>query len=253
MSLPSEKLSERQKSVPNATVAPVSPTLITLSAVNISLKLAYALLIILALHSIGQFIRLVYGFDYALGFVPLFYMYEEQNIPTWFSSITLVACSVLLGAIAIAKKDQLDPSYRYWRILCFVFLFLSIDEAAMIHEKIGYVTNRLLPQALPSAWTIPYALLAGILGVILVRFLLSIPPKYRILFCLSGTLYVGGALGIEVLEVMRVLDGSDGRDLFFTVLVTIEETLEAGSILIFLYSLLLYIKDNIKEIRVSVR
>lgn len=253
MSVPSEKLNDGQKSVPNATIAPVSPTLIKLNAVNISLKFSFVLLIILAMHSVGQFIRLAYGFDYALGFVPLFYMYEEQNIPTWFSSITLVACSVLLGAIAIAKRGQLDPSYRYWLILCFVFLFLSIDEAAMIHEKIGHVTNRLLPHTLPSAWAIPYALLAGILGVILVRFLLSIPPKYRILFCLSGALYVGGALGIEVLEVMRVLDGSDGRDLFFTVLVTIEETLESGSILIFLYSLLLYIKDNIKEIRVSVR
>src|SRR5690606_41484318 len=93
-----------------------------------------------------------------------------------------------------AKKKTLDPSYRYWLILCFVFLFLSIDEAAMIHEKIGHVTNRLLPHTLPSAWAIPYAFLAGILGVILVRLLLSLTTTYRILFCLSGALYVGGAL-----------------------------------------------------------
>lgn len=253
MNLPREKLNDGQKSTSNATINPVSPTLIKLNATNISLKFSFALLVILTMHSAGQFIRLAYGFDYALGFVPLFYMYEEHNIPTWFSSITLFACSVLLVAITIAKKKILDPSYRYWLILCFVFLFLSIDEAAMIHEKIGHVTNRLLPHTLPSAWAIPYAFLAGILGVILVRLLLSIPPKYRILFCLSGALYVGGALGMEILEVMRVLDGSDGKDLFFTVLVTVEETLESGSILIFLYSLLLYIKDNIKEIRISVR
>lgn len=253
MGLFARKSAEGMTSAP--TVAPdhLDPFSLTLNVKAVSIFLSSLLCIIVALHCLGQFIRVVYGYDYALGFVPLFFMYSEQNIPTWFSSIILLLCSGLLYVIAIAKKNRLDSTYRYWLFLCFAFLLLSADETAMIHEKIGQLTNRLLPHALPSAWAIPYTIVVGVLGVTFARFLLSIPQKYRILFSISGALYVGGALGIEFFEIMHILGGGEGGDLLFVILVTIEETMEISSSILFLYSLLMYLREHVKTIQLNLR
>jgi len=72
-------------------------------------KVAMALtLIVVCLtlaHTLGQFFHLVLGHDYVYGFVPLFNLNMEQNVPTLYASVTLLLCSAMLLVIAAARRQ----------------------------------------------------------------------------------------------------------------------------------------------------
>ena len=67
-------------------------------------------------------------------YVRLFILSGEANIPSWYASSTLLLCSILLAMIACGKKRAGDSYLMHWSALSVIFLFLSLDEAAMIHE-----------------------------------------------------------------------------------------------------------------------
>lgn len=67
-------------------------------------------------------------------FVRLFSVDREANVPTWFSSSMLLLCSLLLFLVAEIKKSYHEKYISHWFILTLVFLGLSLDEAAIIHE-----------------------------------------------------------------------------------------------------------------------
>src|SRR5215213_2138609 len=70
--------------------------------------------------------------------IPLrFNVGEEANVPTWYSSVTLLVCSLLLAVIAAVKKAQGDRYALHWIFLSVIFLVMSVDEVAMIHESLG--------------------------------------------------------------------------------------------------------------------
>jgi hypothetical protein len=77
------------------------------------------------------------------GLVPLFDFNTEANIPTFYSSLALISCSILLAFIFLAHKRQ-GSSYKPWRGLSIIFLFLSIDEIATIHEWVNDPIQQLL-------------------------------------------------------------------------------------------------------------
>ena len=58
---------------------------------------------------------------------------EEGNFANWYQSMTLLFCSVLLLANA-AVVNRGAPFRKHWIGLSVVFLLVSIDEAAQVHE-----------------------------------------------------------------------------------------------------------------------
>ena len=64
----------------------------------------------------------------------LFDVNKEANIPTWFSSLLLVLNAFVLGIIAVRTKAQQGPYHTQWFVLAAIFLYLSIDESALLHE-----------------------------------------------------------------------------------------------------------------------
>jgi len=58
---------------------------------------------------------------------------EEGNFANWYQSVTLLFCSVLLLANA-AAVNRGAPFRKHWIGLAVVFLLVSIDEAAQVHE-----------------------------------------------------------------------------------------------------------------------
>lgn len=66
----------------------------------------------------------------------------EANPPAWFSSIQLWAIATILG---VAAWREFAPRRLAWwalAVAAFGFAFLSADEAAMLHERIGALTDR---------------------------------------------------------------------------------------------------------------
>lgn len=185
-----------------------------------------------------------HGFDVTSSYtIQLFNLAEERNIPTVYSGLQLLVCAGLLGLIATARKRMAAKDYWYWLGLAGLFLFLSFDELIEIHERIALITRNQLNTTgmFYFAWIIPYALLVVAVAAVYVPFLLKLPKSIKILMGTAGVLFVAAALGMEALESHYHWE-TQGKDLNFAIMVTIEEAVEMLSILLFLIALLRYIK-----------
>jgi hypothetical protein len=90
----------------------------------------------LTLASLGsQFLIYIWGSNGLLAPLQTFNTGHDTNIPTWYSSFALFLSSILLAIIATAKKRNKDRYTLHWFFLFGIFLLLSIDEVAMIHES----------------------------------------------------------------------------------------------------------------------
>lgn len=188
--------------------------------------------------------RFYFGFDFALGLVPLFDFGAEKNIPTLYSSLALLVSSTLLFLIALSHRRN-GASYRYWFGLAFIFLFLSIDETATLHERLIKPVRALLNTSglLYFAWVIPYGAVLIVFILTYSRFLMRLPAKTRILFCIAGTTFVTGAIGFELLGG-RHYEIHGKSNTAYALFQTAEEFLEMLGVVIFIYSLLNYIVNQ---------
>jgi len=218
------------------------------------LALAIALLV-LASTGIKLF-EFVTGRHHVYGLIRQFYLNNEGNIPTFFSTFLLLISTVLLALIAVTKKRNHDSYAINWVILTFIFLYLSLDEAASIHEMFSWPIMDILSRQPEGptyhlAWTIPFIALLLILAVSYWKFLFHLPRKILLLFLIAGTLYIGGALGGELLQVLQG-EFRGTENLTYIMIITFEETLEMTGILIFIHALFKYMSFSVKEVRFSI-
>jgi len=198
--------------------------------------------VLFAASCVGAFFRYGMGHPQVYGFVPLFDLDAEENIPTYFSSCILLLASALLFLIAIAKKRINDRFTWHWFCLAFIFLYLSIDESASLHELTIEPVRNLTGagSVLYFAWVIPAMIGLVILAICYFRFLFSLPPKTRNLFFLAAVLYVGGAIGLELPEGYWA-EKTGGDDFVYWIFVSIEEPLEMLGVVCFIHALLGYL------------
>ena len=170
----------------------------------------------------------------------------EGNLTTWFSSATLVVCAYLLYTIAWHRRRERDPFSTHWILLALVFVFLSIDETAMLHEATIVPLHAMLhPSGIFTyAWVIPAIPLVGAFAFFNVRFVMSLPPPARVQFAVAGAVYVGGALGLEMVEgAIASSHGDKSLVMLFTR--SLEEILEMTGVLLFIRALLEYMVVHI--------
>jgi len=177
------------------------------------------------------------------GLIRLFSLNRGGNLPSWFQSTLLLACSLLL--YFIYKKESVKDSKVRWRVLWPVFLFLSIDEAAAIHAGITDRFFRLMNAAGvlsgSRSWVVVWGILVGLLGLWLWKLLAKLPTKTRTEFLVAGTLFLSGALGWEM--VLGWYEHVGGiRNLTYMTGTTIEELLECAGVIVFLHALLSYLR-----------
>lgn len=208
----------------------------------------YVIIFLLIINLIGVISFNHFDFDYFLR--PLFDFDTERNIPTLYSSIALFFCSVLLTSIASLYK-RIDKTYMYWLGLAVIFLFLSIDEIASIHEKLTNPTRELLHTdetgMFRFAWIIPYSIVLVIFLLSYLKFLYNLPRKIGYLFVLSGGIFVIGALGLESLGGLPIFRSNK---LIYSLLLTSEEFLEMLGIVVFIYTLLYFITIEFGDISI---
>ncbi len=93
---------------------------------------------------------------------------------------------------------------------------------------------------LPMASHIPARLVIGLLLVVYVPFLRSLPRRTFRLMLLSGAIYVGGAIGMEMVGGYA-WDRHPVRGVPIIAIMALEETLEMVGLAIFAYALLDYV------------
>ncbi len=69
--------------------------------------------------------------------VNLFSVDREGSLPTWWSALMLTASGGLTWLVARSRRDAVWKERLAWWTLVAGFLFLSIDESCMLHERIG--------------------------------------------------------------------------------------------------------------------
>jgi len=198
-------------------------------------------------------ITFISGHDYFFGLIPLFDFNSEQNVPTLLSSLLILLCSCLLAIIAFMEKKQSKRDYKYWGGLSLIFLFLSIDEFASIHELLTSPLHNALGTTgvLYYAWVIPYGLITLVIAFLYIRFLFRLPEKFRVLCVMSGFIYVAGAIGLELLGGYY-FDIYRHEDVIFKLIASFEEIFEMGGMLLFLYAIMGYIDSHHKDLSIRI-
>ena len=198
------------------------------------------------------------GHDHVLGFLRLVDVGSEQSLSTYFSVINLLLAAGLLFTIYAHESKVVKPASGYWLFLSILFLFLSIDESAGIHEKFGNLHEYMVrmdfiePMLDTHQW-IPFGVIFVIcVFVILLPFLRSLPTKTRNYFLIAGTVFVTGAIGFEFLGAYMLKSGfvDSPKEMIFFIRRLFEEGFEMYGIAIF--NCALYREFLVRRIRVIV-
>lgn len=205
--------------------------------------------VLFILHSMYLSTMFFYGYSYR-GLFKFFNFNNEGNIPTLYAVLAIFFAAFLLCVVGLIKKTQKVKDANYWLILSAIFTFLAYDEAAQLHENFNGSVRPLLPESsydfLYWAWVVPYAALTLIFFASFIKFLLRLPRRTALLFVLSGTIFVIGAVGLELFNSYFWLN--EGQEsLGLHIAFTFEELLEMIGIALFIYSILDYVKNNMGE------
>ncbi len=225
---------------------PISPRKVTGA-------LLIAVAVLTGLDLLFQTIRFTTGHESLLGMTRLFNLDEEANAPTWYASATLLASGLLLGLIAADAHQRGARGRWQWTLLAVVFVFLSLDETAAIHETVNETLEQLTVRAGHEVkWDLFSVALAAAMGAYCFRFVLELPARTRLLFIVGGALYVLGAAGIEIAgkAVPAIYDAPGFRKEMFTL---VEELLEMLGIVVFIHALMLHLRDHVGEIHLTFR
>jgi hypothetical protein len=175
-------------------------------------------------------------------FFRTFSLDKEANVPSWFSSALLLTAAAVLALVALdalARRARWD---RHWVGLSLVFVVLSLDETAEIHERIGsWLRAHLhLHGPLHYAGVVPALALALFVGVAYLRFLRALPRVTRLGILIAAAVYIFGAAGVEAASGWWA-EGHGSRSTAFLLVSTIEENLEMIGTTLFILVLLSYL------------
>ena len=220
-------------------VGDFGPVTVHCNARGVYLSLLAVIGVLLLLSTASKAIMLVYPAE-QYGVVNelcrRFYLDFENNVPAWFSTIGLFVSAALLGVISICRRANRERDAWHWLGLSILFLGLAIDEATYSHEiLIQCLRNKLhLSGIFYFAWVIPGAMFVLMVGALYLPFLWRQPSRLRWGLVAAAALYIGGALGVELIG--GAVAESQGFDSPWYVLVmTIEESLELLGIATLIY------------------
>ncbi len=209
-----------------------------------TVNLLFGIVAVLTLLSLaGQIARFYFGFPNVLGLVPFFYVDLENNLPTWYQTLALAFAAVLLSGLATAARRARTPFAGHWLALSLLFVLLSLDEAASLHEAtmepLQRVTGR-LDGAWQSEWVILGIAAVAAVGAAFLRFFLHLPRDDRWQVFCAAALFVGGAIGMEMATaaLYTTSDPSYKATFTYVLLAHVEELLEMLGVVVFIDFLL---------------
>lgn len=215
---------------------------------GVSKRIFYSLLAVIFLLSLLHFTAFLAAYYELIHYNDFFFQYvnfdEEKNLPSIFSSLLHLTAAVLLGLIGSSSDTNRNRRFFWWT-LSFIFVFLALDELLRIHEMAGRNLSKVLDTSgvFHYSWIIPYGFAVTLIGLLLLKPVLELPPMTKNRFILSGVIFLSGAIGIEMatgwlisfkeMESMQLIIVPE-----FFFLYTLEELLEMTGVSFFIFSLL---------------
>lgn len=176
----------------------------------------------------------------------------EGNIPSWYSGALLLISAVLLGLIAAHTRTRQAPYRERWAVLAVLFVLFSLDEIAYLHEGINNYMSSNDIGILKIGWVLPASVFVVIAGLWFAPFILQLPQKTKRLFILAASVFLTGALGLEIVDNFLLSD-MDVQSVPVLTSNHFQDLLEMFGTSIFIYALLDYIGAHLNPMRLAIR
>ena len=221
---------------------------LTISATSVFNILKYIITFLVLAHIVQITIYHLHYIDY----IKFLDLDIENNLPSFYSTMAIELCALILFFIYINKNQQQDRERKHWLGLTIIFAFLGFDEMAQIHEEFSDIFDMLIDASglLYFPWVIPYGIAVAVVGIIYLPWLLRLPKHTRQRFIIAGMAFLGGAIVVEMISA-NYADLYGDEDWRYSFTYTIEETLEMTGIALFARALLLYISETINTVEIT--
>ena len=221
-------------------------------------KAISGIIILLLIANCGSlFMQHVLDHPEIWGLVPLFHFDREQNLPTFFSSLLLLLSAALLFAAA-QKARSTGASPRPWALLALVFhIFYPSMKSRRFMKKV----DALIKFLHANKWHFTPCLGCPLWGG---RFdfshcslpwFLALNRWLQVMFFTSGAVFVGGALGVEIINGLYYSGltetAAETTTLIGDSLATIEELAEMTGVSVFIYALLTHLFGDHGKMRLE--
>ena len=169
---------------------------------------------------------------------------SEVNLPMWWNVLLLIVAATLMFLVAANTPSR--SARLAWRTMAVIALLMSLDDATMLHEKLGMIVERFAPATgMTFTWVLlggPIALAVVIMAIMASRKMHKTPRRLLV----SGfVVFLGAAVGFEF--IADYLIRTEAHWFLYRVTYHLEEGLEmAGAALIAVAPL-----SNIQRIRLT--
>ncbi len=199
--------------------------------------------IVILLGILSQIGRFHFGLDNDL--MQVFDLNRELNIPTWYATILLFVSSLLLWLLGWLSTHQ----RKHWYGLAAVFLYISMDEAAGLHERSDPIIRSYLDVSgvFHFSWILAAVPIMIVLGLVFGKFILGLEKNARILMILAAIIFVGGGLGVEMIGGWYAEQYGQSNPVF-SALSIVEESLELFGTVIFITALTRLVQLRLSEL-----
>lgn len=145
----------------------------------------------------------------------IFNLAHEKSLATWFSVVQMAFVGLVLLTLFIIQRHQSGfQSAKGWGVLSFFYLYLSADDAAKIHERVGSSLARALEEPAAAStlggwldyfpsypWQWVFAPVFGAMGLYIAIFLWKkLTTRKLKIILLSAFSCWALAIGIDFLE-----------------------------------------------------
>jgi len=137
-----------------------------------------------------------------------YHFVSERGLITAMSAYLLAAASAFcLAALAVQLRDQ-EPNVRLWVVMALGFAFLSLDEMAQFHERLGELLDDARDSGAFRTWNDVVVILYGVVALPIVLVLLPDILRYKMLlelFVVAFLLYAVHTLIVSTQEPATVV------------------------------------------------
>ena len=185
---------------------------IVISGKKVFKSIVIIICVLTFLSIIGQTSVYYFGHERLLGFVEIFNLDRESNIPTSFQVILIIFSALLIFLILKLNiaKDKIPR--HYWITLFIMLLYMGTDEmvelhervmaSIVLHERMGIIIEKISSYRIQGFFSFSWVILGIIIALVFIIyftfFIMKIDKRIRSALILSAFLYLFGEIIMEM-------------------------------------------------------